>query len=309
MNALATAIGRLALGPARTFHHLSVFPLCRDGVAPRSYVTLDEALARDGVRITEVSELGSVPELRLTNTLAVPVLLLDGEELIGAKQNRVLNLSVLAPALATITIPVSCVERGRWHDQHRHFETSDRAQYAAGRAARAASVAASLARDGTRRSDQGAVWADIDAKATRMRVRSRTDAMAALYESSQVTLDAYVKAFTPEPTQLGAVFAIDGRVTGLDLFDHPDSLQRLLPKLVRSQALDAIERPPGHEAEPAREDAVHFLIALCHAPQRAFASAGAGRDVRLAGYGIAGAALVDADTVLHLLAFPTRVAG
>jgi hypothetical protein len=41
--------------------------------------------------------------------------LLDGEELIGAKQNRALNLTILAPAKQVIVIPVSCVEAGRWH--------------------------------------------------------------------------------------------------------------------------------------------------------------------------------------------------
>jgi hypothetical protein len=39
-----------------------------------------------------------VPQLLFINDAMRPVLLLDGEELVGAKQNRVLNLTVLAPA-------------------------------------------------------------------------------------------------------------------------------------------------------------------------------------------------------------------
>jgi hypothetical protein len=45
-----------------------------------------------------VSEGGSVPHLLFINDAMRPVLLLDGEELVGAKQNRVLNLTVLAAA-------------------------------------------------------------------------------------------------------------------------------------------------------------------------------------------------------------------
>ena len=64
--------------------------------APR-YLTLDEALPR-GLRITETSASGSVPELALHNPLDDNVLLYDGEELVGAKQNRILNVAVLAGA-------------------------------------------------------------------------------------------------------------------------------------------------------------------------------------------------------------------
>ena len=67
-----------------------VFPL-RDPVA--AYVTLDEALA-GGLRVREVDESGSVPELVVENPLDSRVLLYDGEELVGAKQNRILNLSL-----------------------------------------------------------------------------------------------------------------------------------------------------------------------------------------------------------------------
>ena len=73
-----------------------------------------EALDAGLARVEEVSEGGSVPELRFTNSAAMPILIVDGEELVGAKQNRVANLTILAPAKTTIRIPVSCVEAGRW---------------------------------------------------------------------------------------------------------------------------------------------------------------------------------------------------
>ena len=57
---------------------------------------------------------GSVPDLLVENRGDVRVLFLEGEELIGAKQNRILNTSVLVAAHTKVKIPVSCVERGRW---------------------------------------------------------------------------------------------------------------------------------------------------------------------------------------------------
>jgi hypothetical protein len=93
---------------------------------------------RDLARVTEVSAIGGVPELKLINDADRPVLLLDGEELVGAKQNRILNVTVLAGAHSTIVIPVSCVEAGRWHHLSAEFAPSDRAHFATGRAAPAA---------------------------------------------------------------------------------------------------------------------------------------------------------------------------
>src|SRR4029078_11439618 len=55
------------------------------------YVTLDEALPR-GFRVDEASDAGTVPELGVHNPTHAPVLLYDGEELVGAKQDRILNV-------------------------------------------------------------------------------------------------------------------------------------------------------------------------------------------------------------------------
>ena len=49
-------------------------------------------------QITEVSDAGRVSELKVVVKGERAVLLVDGEELVGAKQNRVLNLSMLVPA-------------------------------------------------------------------------------------------------------------------------------------------------------------------------------------------------------------------
>jgi hypothetical protein len=80
-----------------------------------------------------------VPTLRLTSAADRPVLLLDGEELIGAKQNRVLNTIVLA-AHSKLTIPVSCVEQGRGAYKSARFAAGDASLYASVRALKAAKV-------------------------------------------------------------------------------------------------------------------------------------------------------------------------
>ncbi|MGQ0579869.1 MAG: ARPP-1 family domain-containing protein, partial [Betaproteobacteria bacterium] len=90
---------------------------------------LDEALARKLARVTEISDSGSVPELMFSNEAEANILLMDGEELVGAKQNRVLNVSILVGGKSQVAVPVSCVEQGRWRWSSRHFASPGRALF------------------------------------------------------------------------------------------------------------------------------------------------------------------------------------
>ena len=126
-----------------------------------SYITLKEAQEDQLIRITEVSESGSVPELYVISTSDLPVLLLDGEEIAGAKQNRILNTSILVPAKGNIIIPVSCTEEGRWSYDSPHFYDSDEMQSFTIRSSKMESVSSNLKRANSYASDQGEVWDGI----------------------------------------------------------------------------------------------------------------------------------------------------
>jgi hypothetical protein len=90
------------------------------------YLLLDEALAAGLAAVTEISEAGSVPDLLVKNLAPSPVLILDGEELVGARQNRIVNLTILVAAQQALHIPVSSVEAGRWAAHSREFEAAGR---------------------------------------------------------------------------------------------------------------------------------------------------------------------------------------
>ena len=53
------------------------------------------------------------------NPSEIPVLLCEGEQVLGAQQDRIFDVSVLVPAGSKLEVPVSCVEAGRWqHSRH-----------------------------------------------------------------------------------------------------------------------------------------------------------------------------------------------
>jgi hypothetical protein len=51
---------------------------------------------------------------------------LAGEELVGSKQNRIVNTTMLIQAKSTPVIPVSCVEQGRWNYRSPRFSSEER---------------------------------------------------------------------------------------------------------------------------------------------------------------------------------------
>ena len=89
----------------------------------RPTISSARRLRRGEAVVEEVNESGSVPNLAVTNKCKRPLLIPEGEILIGAKQNRVINVTVLVAAGVKFVLPVSCVEAGRWRYQSRHFES------------------------------------------------------------------------------------------------------------------------------------------------------------------------------------------
>jgi hypothetical protein len=310
MIGLKEELDQLELGQPGHFRNLTLFPLLRKPTDDEpDYILLEDAILGQLARVTELNGGGSVPELRFDNGGEQPVLLLDGEELIGAKQNRVLNLTILAPPKQTLVIPVSCVEAGRWHMEAPEFKPAAHMMYSRARATRAAHVTESMRASGTRRSDQSALWDELAVKAARVDVHSPTQAMSALYERHALQVEEFTRAFTWQDRQAGVAFGICGQIVGLDLLDHPATMRRIFPKLVRSYAMDALDAPQPMTEPAHRGHLSTFLAALASAPTFAEPAVGLGKDVRLTGNQTCGAALWAEDRFIHVYGFATNHPG
>ena len=304
MNTLSHTLAGLKLGKTTVFRNLAVVPLLADADAGADYLTLDEALESGAAHITEVSESGSVPELSFVNDSDDRILLVDGEELVGARQNRILNLTILVGRRQKVVIPVSCVERGRWSYRSREFGSAKRSLFANARAAKMQDVSMEMRESGSRASDQGRVWESIRRKQHAMEVESPTEAMNDIYFHRESDLASYESAFEAQPRQVGALFAINGRVRGVELFDSSGTFAKFLRKVLGSYALDAVEeQTPGTAKPPTEVEVRAFLAKLQHAPESRFEALAEGVDVRFESADTAAAALVVDTKVVHLAAF------
>ena len=269
----------------------------RDPVA--TYLTLDEALPR-GLRITETSDSGSVPELFVENPTDSAVLLYDGEELVGAKQNRILNVSVLVGADANLPIPVSCVEQGRWSRRSDVFGSAKHISHSHLRRRKAETLAAQPLARGLA---QGDVWDEVREKQTRMGVRSETAANRDTFEAHAARLRALEQAFAVAPGQCGAVLGL-GDDLCLDAVSRPDAFALLWPKLRAGYLLDALERLDRRATSVERISA--FVAEVGEARITRGPSAGLGEDVRLRGETVIGSGLTLEDETIQLSAFTSE---
>lgn len=285
------------LGAPVRAHGIAVTPVFprRDPLA--DYIGLVEALAQ-GLTVDEVDEGGNVPELRVVNTGGRAVLLHDGEELVGAKQNRILDETVLVPAHGTLTIPVSCVEQGRWSRRSWSFAAAPHTsppELRRRKADRLGSVA-------TRRGGaQHEVWQAVAEKAERMQVQSPTGALADAFATARPALDALAAAFPAQPGQSGAVVAFGGHAVCVDLVSRPEVYAGLHARLLAGYLLDAVEVPAGPDC-PDEEIAALLAHAL-QAPRARRAGAGLGLAVQASVPGVIASGLVLDRELIQLSAY------
>ena len=304
-DVLQANLEQLTMGEGTRHENMTVYPLMEARAVDVDYLLLDQALEGGLVGISEVSSSGSVPELRFENRADKPVLVIDGEELVGAKQNRIVNVTMLIAAQATIVIPVSCVEQGRWSYDRPDFGSEGRMFSSRGRARKTSDVSDSVRGNGEFSADQSAVWDEVDAKSSRLGTASVSRAMSGVYEQQRGHVEEYVAAFEAQAHQNGVLVTVDGAIAGLDLFNKPETLVTLLPKLTASYALDALETvKPGHPYHRPNRRARAFLETVREASTTRHPSVSLGEDARWLSDLVVGAALVHEGAVLHLCAFP-----
>jgi hypothetical protein len=281
---------------------LAVFPLIADRSPSVRYISFAEAVQR-GASVKELPGGASVNDLIVNNPLDVPVLLYEGEEVLGAQQNRTFDVSVLIAAHSVLQVPVSCVEAGRW-DGGRHSESFEPAPQTANprlRQMKNTQARASLAAGMEARAVQGEVWREVAAAASRHGVNSHTGAMHDVFERRREQLDAVAGAVEMHCSQVGMIAAIGGRFVVLDHVSEVEAFASLHGPLVQGYALDALEAPTA--PAPSIDDARDFVDLLLGAPVTPGRAVGLGEGLRFAFGGLAGTGLICEGELVTMTAF------
>jgi hypothetical protein len=304
-NTVRTRLHTVRFGEAQRFKTIVIVPLITLVEGTFQYQTLGESLASWEVAISEVSAAGSVPELMVVNRGSKPVLLIDGEELAGAKQNRALNTTILIKEVSKTKIPVSCTEQGRWSYASQAFSESGHVMAYKSRSKKTRSVHQSLESCGAPMSNQGEVWDGIAMLQAQACAPSPTSAMSDVYKASEDRLRKCDEIFKPLANQVGLLAFIGGKPVGADIISLTSAYAKLHPKMVRSYTLEGLldEKAKPAPADGLTAGAQDFLAEITAAEERQFASVGHGTDCRYKAKALAGTALVHENEVIHAVFF------
>lgn len=286
------------------YKNLAVLPFKHQNGNKLEYVTLDDALERGFIEIKEISESGSVPELFVENISDSRVLLLDGEELVGAKQNRILNATILLEKGTKTTIPVSCVEQSRWSYKEKNFKSSSTVFPCYARSEKMSSVNFYLSESkGTRYdSDQSGVWNEVSRISRKANVKSATNAMSDVFENKKSELEMFIANFKHVESQNGFFVFINEKPVGMEYISNVSVFDKLSKKILNGYAMEAIlDSKPADNVDYIKQKN-EFVDLVINSESNYYKSIGLGDDHRMNSDKITASALIVEEEIVHFSA-------
>ena len=196
-------------------------------------VTSAFALKNNLIEVGEVNQDGNVNELLVHNYSQKFVFLMDGDILEGAKQNRVLNTSVLLAPQTRTKIPVSCVESGRWHYESGSFQPSDHVAPVNLRENKSSNVTNNLEQNMGYNAEQEEVWNSVSGYAAAHDVYSKTSNLTDIYNETANSYSTWIDSFNYHPEANGVIFYKNNQPFVLDIFHRTEIMREYYPKLLR----------------------------------------------------------------------------
>ena len=269
--------------------NLQLYPLLTDRPIECRLQAIDKLLEEKKIQISELDD-PAVNKIDLDNLSGHPVLMIDGEEIAGAMQNRIVTASTFIAARTRKTLSVACVEEGRW--QPIGGFTTGYCSYP-----RLRSV---LSKKRSGEDLQQNVWDEITRKIELTRTNSKTSSMHDIYQGLEDELNRYLEDFnTLGKNAIGFIGVADNRILGCDVFANNNVFRQFERKLIRGYALEAYELTNKGTKAPDIDKFIKNIRtkALTTDPGRR-------TWLRFDANGINGQAAFSKKALLHLSAFP-----
>jgi len=240
------------------------------GGAAGAYLTLDEALASGAAAVYET---GDVNELQVENKSKDRTLFIQAGDIVkGGRQDRVLSVDlILPPGSGKMPITAFCVEQGRWSaragEPAQQFASAEKSVAGkdlklAAKSARSqtevwnavaetqAKLAASVGEEVAAPASPTSLQLSLENKTLAEAIGKHKAALATLAESN--------------PDASGYFYAINGKISGGDIYASPALFRKLWPRLLEASVTEAVaEAADGAVGQAAAaDDVAAFLAAM-----------------------------------------------
>ncbi|MCX7995761.1 MAG: hypothetical protein N3A65_08350 [candidate division WOR-3 bacterium] len=253
--------------------------------------TIDNALTTDKTCFREL-EIPNVNKIVFDNNSGLPILMIDGEEITGSLQNRIIAQSFIAEPNRRSQVPVICAEEKRW-EEIGGFKTGY-CSYPRIRSILASSVSKKI-------DTQHEVWKEIDRKLTVTRTKSKTSSMHEIFDNLNEEIERYLEGFEGlNHNTVGFLGVAGNTILGCDIFASPDIYHKFEKKLLRSYALDAIEY---QRSQGKQVDVDNFFDTLMKSISESELNTKT-KHIRIKGKKLVGQMVLYKKTPIHISAFP-----
>ena len=301
----ASWLKSLNLGEPQQLDAYTIYPLCVAEAGPDPNLLLThQAIGAQVLEILEKGE-GEVQELEAVNKGDKPVVILEGDTLVGCKQNRVVARSVILGHGGKVAIPVGCMEQGRWDRASGAFGSGKTRMSPSVRSASIREVReAKKAGQAKTSVDQSRLWEDVQHCIEYCGAEAPTSDYHAVIDEESVEAIERLRALETQPGQVGVLVMANGTFLGLELAGHPNTwnelAERTLPTILmdRGWAAEDTDQPPTPGL-----DAAAWLSRIQKAPVTLTPGLAQGTEIDVEDGELAGSGLWHDHQLVHLAVF------
>ena len=293
-------VDEISVGRPVSYKGLTIFPIVSKTLRGQGYTSLDEASRLDQIVVKEKGS-GDVNRVVVENESSSPVLLLGGEMIVGAKQDRMVSHDVLLPSKSgPVVVSVYCIEHGRWQ------VTSSEFKVAPGGAQNVVRKSAQV------EGSQQGIWDSVSefGRAAAPRMEGKTSSAAGYYGDKEVAskrddMKAKLLEILPEhKEQVGFAAALGDRILGVDIFGSPVMFEKYRTKLLDSYIYDAIQDGHRGESDLVGSDIKDFVEVSMTGEWASRSTEGIGSFMELQKRRTSAAALTNHGELIHATLFP-----
>ena len=259
--------GNYTVSAPYTFKNLSIFLIHgKDESKKGNIMTLQEAMDKELFRVYETSE---VNELEVENlSKEFDVFIQSGDIVKGGKQDRILAVSIIIPAMSgRVKIDSFCVEHGRWtkrgnEDSSKFTSSNDRI------VTKELKIAANASRS------QQEVWNKVSEAQANLGKNVGGSVAGSSASSLQLSLedkkvvaniDEYIKKLggivDGKSDVIGYAFAVNGQINSADIYVSNALFKKLWPKMLKASATEAVAASRGVRlADPVKAESVKGFL-------------------------------------------------